>query len=293
VAASTNTSATATASVLADTDQDGLSNIREASIGTDPNIPDTDGDGLTDGEEVQVWHTNPLNRDTDGDSLIDGQEIEIGTDPLNRDTDGDGVPDNLDPYPLERATPTPLPIPTIPGTNGDICPGSPTPSQMKVGIAGIVTEGGVANRVRSGPGKSNEIIGYMPPTTRFVVIGGPECDATDHIRWWQIDWNGLKGWTAEGEKDAYYLAPADGGGAGGTPAGMNVAPIVISNPPPMVTSFKTDQMGVQLDWNVDDGGWNNLMAASKSLNVGWIKVQASWKALEPSRDQLGGEFSKL
>ena len=61
----------------------------------------------------------------------------------------------------------------------------------------------------------------------------------------------------------------------------------------MVTSFKTDQMGVQLDWNVDDGGWNNLMSASKSLNVGWIKLQASWKALEPSRDQLGGEFAKL
>ncbi len=292
VAASTNTSATATAMVLADTDMDGLSNIREASIGTDPNIPDTDGDGLTDGEEVQVWHTNPLNRDTDGDSLIDGQEIKIGTDPLNRDTDGDGVPDNTDPYPLERSTPTPLPIPTIPGTNGDICPGSPTPSQMSVGIAGIVTEGGVANRVRSGPGKSNEIIGYMPPTTRFIVIGGPECDATDHIRWWQVDWNGLKGWTAEGEKDAYYLAPADGG-AQGTPVGMNVSPIVISNPPPMVTSFKTDQMGVQLDWNVDDAGWQNVMSASKSLNVGWIKLQASWKALEPSRDQLGGEFSKL
>ncbi len=292
VAASTFTSATATALVEADTDQDGLSNIREAAIGTDPNIPDTDGDGLTDGEEIKVWHTNPLNRDTDGDSLIDGQEIKIGTDPLNRDTDGDGVPDNLDPYPLERATPTPLPIPTIPGTDGDICPGSPTPSQMKVGIAGIVTEGGVANRVRSGPGKVNEIIGYMPPTTRFIVIGGPECDAEDKIRWWQVDWNGLKGWTAEGEADAYYLAPADGSGA--APVAMsNVAPIVISDPPPMVTAFKSDQMGIQLDWNVEDSGWQNVMAASKSLNVGWIKLQASWKSLEPSRGTLGGEFIKL
>jgi len=162
-----------------------------------------------------------------------------------------------------------------------------------VGIAGIVTEGGVANRVRSGPGKSNEIIGYMPPTTRFFVIGGPVCDPDDQIRWWEIDWNGLKGWTAEGEKDAYYLAPADGGGAGGTPAGMNVAPIVISDPPPMVAALKTDQMGIQLDWNVEDTGWRNVMTASKSLNMGWVKLQASWKALEPSRGQLGGEFAKL
>ncbi|MCA0457950.1 MAG: protein kinase [Chloroflexi bacterium] len=293
VAASTFTSATATAMVEADTDGDGLSNIRETAIGTDPNLPDTDGDGLVDGEEVQVWRTNPLNRDTDGDSLIDGQEIKLGTDPLNRDTDGDGEPDNTDPYPLQRATPTPLPIPTIPGTSGDVCPGSPTPSQISVGIAGIVTEGGVANRVRSGPGKSNEIIGYMPPTTRFFVIGGPVCDPDDQIRWWEIDWNGLKGWTAEGEKDAYYLAPADGGGAGGTPAGMNVAPIVISDPPPMVAALKTDQMGIQLDWNVEDTGWRNVMTASKSLNMGWVKLQASWKALEPSRGQLGGEFAKL
>ncbi|MEP6984596.1 MAG: FHA domain-containing protein, partial [Chloroflexota bacterium] len=300
--ASTNTSATATASVLSDTDADGLSNIREVSIGTDPNVPDTDGDGLTDGEEVQVWHTNPLNRDTDGDGMTDGQEIKLGTDPLNRDTDNDTVPDAVDACPLQPGsadskgcpvTPTPLPIPTIPGTNGDVCPGSPTPSQMKVGIAGIVTEGGVANRVRSGPGKSNEVIGYLPPTTRFIVTDGPQCDPDDHIRWWQIDSNGLKGWTAEGEKDAYYLAPADGGAAGAIPAGMSVPPIAISNPPPMVTTFKTDQMGVQLDWNVDDAGWNNLMSASKSLNVGWIKLQASWKALEPSRDQLGGEFAKL
>ena len=33
------------------------------------------------------------------------------------------------------------------------------------------TEGGVANRVRAAAGKKNEIIGYMPPTTRFIVIG--------------------------------------------------------------------------------------------------------------------------
>ena len=45
-----------------------------------------------------------------------------------------------------------------------------------------------------------------------------------------VDASGLKGWTAEGEKDVYYLAPAVG--AAGTPAGMSVSPIAISNPPP-------------------------------------------------------------
>jgi len=292
VAVATFNSATATAAVEGDTDGDGLSDIREQAIGTDPNLPDTDGDGLTDGEEVQVWRTNPLNRDTDGDSLIDGQEIKLGTDPLNRDTDGDGIPDNMDEYPLQRSTPTPIPFPTIPGSAGDICPGSPSPSQITAGIAAIVTEGGVANRVRSGPGKSNEIVGYMPPTTRFIVIGGPECDSDDQIRWWQISWNGLEGWTAEGEGDEYYLAPADGGGSG-TTSGRNVPPVVIANPPPMVTALNPDMMGVQLDWNLDDPGWRNVMTASRSLGVGWIKLQASWAVLEPSPGQLGGEFGKL
>ena len=34
-----------------DDDGDGLSNTREAELGTDPNLWDTDGDGLNDMEE--------------------------------------------------------------------------------------------------------------------------------------------------------------------------------------------------------------------------------------------------
>ena len=37
----------------ADLDQDGLSNGREFALGTDPRNPDTNGDGLLDGWEVQ------------------------------------------------------------------------------------------------------------------------------------------------------------------------------------------------------------------------------------------------
>lgn len=38
--------------------------------------------GLSDYEEVKQHHTDPLNSDTDGDGASDGTEIEIGTDPL-------------------------------------------------------------------------------------------------------------------------------------------------------------------------------------------------------------------
>ena len=53
------------------------------SYRTDPANPDTDGDGIIDGEEVTKYKTNPLKVDTDGGGLIDGAEIIRGTDPLN------------------------------------------------------------------------------------------------------------------------------------------------------------------------------------------------------------------
>jgi outer membrane protein OmpA-like peptidoglycan-associated protein len=77
-----------------DADHDGLLKSEEKRLGTDPNNPDTDGDGLSDGDEVNKYHTNPLKVDTDGDGLSDGDEVlKYHTDPLKVDTDGDGLSD--------------------------------------------------------------------------------------------------------------------------------------------------------------------------------------------------------
>jgi len=67
-----------------DTDGDGLSDWDEVkTYNTDPLKTDTDGDGLTDGDEVKKYHTNPLKADTDGGGVNDGDEVRRGTDPLN------------------------------------------------------------------------------------------------------------------------------------------------------------------------------------------------------------------
>lgn len=66
-----------------DTDGDGLSDGEELALGTDPNNPDSDGDGLSDGEEVHTYGTNPLATDTDGDRVSDGDEVAAGTDPTD------------------------------------------------------------------------------------------------------------------------------------------------------------------------------------------------------------------
>ncbi|HUF61471.1 MAG TPA: LamG-like jellyroll fold domain-containing protein [Verrucomicrobiales bacterium] len=65
-----------------DTDGDGLTDDEEVALNTDPLDPDTDDDGLNDGREVAAG-TNPLSADTDGDGYADGAELLFGGDPLD------------------------------------------------------------------------------------------------------------------------------------------------------------------------------------------------------------------
>ena len=77
-----------------DRDGDGLTNLQEYQLSTDPTRSDSDADGVDDFDETQVHGTDPNEADTDGDGLDDGDEINVYfTDPLNDDTDGDGITD--------------------------------------------------------------------------------------------------------------------------------------------------------------------------------------------------------
>lgn len=66
-----------------DSDFDGLGDNIEEQYGCDPNNPDSDGDGLEDGEEVYEYLTDPAVKDTDGDGYNDGEEITKGSNPLD------------------------------------------------------------------------------------------------------------------------------------------------------------------------------------------------------------------
>jgi hypothetical protein len=92
-----------------DTDGDGLSDEDEISIyGTDPDDPDSDDDGLDDGAEVITYSTDPNDPDSDDDGLDDWQEVNASstafpvltpfvlggpTDPNDADSDDDGLDD--------------------------------------------------------------------------------------------------------------------------------------------------------------------------------------------------------
>lgn len=48
---------------------------------TDPKLLDSDGDGLSDYDEINVYKTSPYLEDSDSDGISDKQEVEQGTDP--------------------------------------------------------------------------------------------------------------------------------------------------------------------------------------------------------------------
>ena len=77
-----------------DMDNDGLNLSQEVKAFTNPDNPDTDGDGLNDSYEFLTLGTNAASADTDGDGLNDSYEfLTLGTNATSADTDGDGLGD--------------------------------------------------------------------------------------------------------------------------------------------------------------------------------------------------------
>ena len=95
-------------------DSDGNESDYSAELVHAVPVADSDGDGIPDTSEQDVYGTDPQNPDTDGDLMDDGWEIDTGTDPLvddaGDDLDGDGI-SNIDEYngvvPPDTDTPDP------------------------------------------------------------------------------------------------------------------------------------------------------------------------------------------
>jgi hypothetical protein len=91
--------------------QPAVGRVAEVVLAADEDM-DVDGDGLTNEEEIETYHTDPRDPDTDGDGLTDFEEIEgwvinftycghpfewhIVSDPHLQDTDGDGLNDTME-----------------------------------------------------------------------------------------------------------------------------------------------------------------------------------------------------
>ncbi len=75
--------------LVSDRDQDGVPNDYEVLLGTDPDNPDSDGNGITDGNE-----------DHDGDGVTNRKEIAQGRSPLRGTSETDMVTQELNKSPL-------------------------------------------------------------------------------------------------------------------------------------------------------------------------------------------------
>jgi hypothetical protein len=99
------------------------------------NIPrtDTDGDGVADEDEINIYGTDPNNADTDGDGMSDGDELDYWGEDWNKDYDGDGIINLLDPDPGESddgGPPPPDPDPPPPDPD-------PQPSSLKIEVGEV------------------------------------------------------------------------------------------------------------------------------------------------------------
>lgn len=127
----------------------------------------------------------------------------------------DGVPPEI----IEPATQLQEVLPTIvveqpqgtpevfdeanPNAGVSQCQGAPPP-RLEIGSLGRVTPG-APNRLRSQPSTSGGILGQMPAGSIFNVVGGFSCG--EGYTWWQVNFNGIVGWTVEGTGSTYYLEP--------------------------------------------------------------------------------------
>lgn len=100
--------------------------------------------------------------------------------------------------------------PYIPPAAAISCPGAPDTRLNKNGYAYASTQSTTANRVRSAPGTSANIVGLLQPGKAVQITGGPSC--VEGYIWWQVKAleGTLAGWTAEGQGKDYWLVPCTG-----------------------------------------------------------------------------------
>ncbi len=79
------------------------------------------------------------------------------------------------------------------------------PHRLTVGQLARVTPG-TPNRLRATPSTRGDILDLMPGGTVLRVLDGPIC--AEDFSWWQVDYNGVIGWTVEGMNFDYWLEPA-------------------------------------------------------------------------------------
>jgi hypothetical protein len=225
-----------------DPDADGLSSAEEQALGTDPNVADSDGDGLTDDAEANTYGSDPAIADSDGDGLDDGEEVFYGLDPLNPDSRG-----YSNGYPL------------MPNTQKSALMRRPIPLKMEVGQpiapAIVIDESGEAVELY-------DLLGSGKPL--LLVIGDrPTCLSA--------------GWWADRTNDPETGAPNEASRVMIESGRANFALVVdwinsggVNPPePPTFNSLQEDCSEVDL-WCFGDPFWTLYTQSGPPASGAWI-----------------------
>jgi hypothetical protein len=95
--------------------------------------------------------------------------------------------------------------PTLSG-EPQLCAGSPPTRLAGLSQARVVIGTG-PNSIRVGI-ESGTILGHIPEGAAFGIVGGPVCGPSRFQQtWYQVQYNGIAGWTVEGWQNEYYLEP--------------------------------------------------------------------------------------
>lgn len=86
----------------------------------------------------------------------------------------------------------------------DACAGT-LPPRLPPGTQAQVIPGTSANNLRAEPGAGAASLGQIDPGAAFAVLDGPLC--AEGLYWVQVDFNGVTGWTAEGDASGYWIEP--------------------------------------------------------------------------------------
>jgi hypothetical protein len=84
------------------------------------------------------------------------------------------------------------------------------PTRISANTSAQVTPG-ASNRLRSDPSIDGSVLGQIPGGAQISVLDGPVCDDANGIVWWQVEYNGQSGWTAESLGDSYFVEPVGAG----------------------------------------------------------------------------------
>lgn len=87
------------------------------------------------------------------------------------------------------------------------CPGAQDP-RLVIGREGVVIPGYGMNNIRIAAGDTSQVVAQIPENERFTVKDGPVC--ADGMLWFKVEYQGVEGWTPEGDGSDYWLEPVTG-----------------------------------------------------------------------------------